>query len=232
MEKVQETFRSDRPNFIMIDENDINFKHPFCMTVAGPSQCGKTWFIMELLKRRNAIIYPPPSRIIYCYSVWQENFEEIKQNIDFIEFNNGLPKIDDINQSENNLIILDDLMSECIDDKKILHLFTVESHHKNISAIFLTQNIFCKGKYARSISLNSHYLILFRNVRDPSQVSHLGRQLYPKNSKFFDEAFNDAVTSQKFGYLIVDLKQNTPDNLRLRTIDRETFKTFIYLKKH
>jgi hypothetical protein len=215
----------------MINETDFYFKHPFCMTVAGPSQCGKTRFIMELLEKRSTFIYPNPSRIIYCYSVWQENFALMKENLESVEFHEGLPSIENMNAEENNLIILDDLMSECLDDKKILHLFTVGSHHRNISVIFLTQNIFCKGKHARSISLNSHYLILFRNIRDPSQIMHLGRQLYPGNVKYFEEAFDDAVMSQNYGYLIVDLKQNTPETLRLRTIDRETLTHFVYIKK-
>ena len=120
-------------------------------------------------------------------------------------------------------------MSECIDNKNILQLFTVGSHHKNISVIFLTQNIFCKGKHSRSINLNSHYLILFRNPRDASQINHLGRQLYPKNTKYFEEAFNDAI-STPYGYLIVDLKQDTPEDLRLRSVIARS-KVFVYLKK-
>ena len=67
-------------------------------------------------------------------------------------------------------------------------------------------------------------------MRDPSQISHLGRQIYLKNSKFFEEAFTDAV-SQAYGYLIVDLKQDTHDQLRLRSIDRATNTLYVYLKK-
>ena len=175
-------------------------------------------------------ITPLPTRIIYCYSVWQSSFDELEAVLPHIEFNEGIPDLASVTVKDNNLVILDDLMSECLDDKKMLHLFTVGSHHNNISAIFLTQNIFCKGKHARSISLNSHYLVLFRNVRDPSQISHLGRQIYPKNPKFFEEAFTDAV-SQSYGYLIVDLKQDTHDQLRLRSIDRATNTLYVYLKK-
>lgn len=214
----------------MINDTDLKFQHPFCMMVAGPSQCGKTRFIMDLLKHRLELIEPAPTRVVYCYSVWQSNYDDMKHMIPSIEFQQGVPALDGIDPDDNNIIILDDLMSECIDDKNILHLFTVGSHHNNISPIFLTQNIFCKGKHARSISLNSHYLILFRNPRDPSQVWHLGRQIYPRNMKYFEEAFNDAV-SQPYGYLVVDLKQETRDELRLRTLDRKDNRLFTYIKK-
>jgi len=56
-------------------------------------------------------------------------------------------------------------MSQVVDDKNILNLFTVGSHHRKNSVIFLTQNIYEKGKYARTISLNTHYFILFKNRR-------------------------------------------------------------------
>jgi hypothetical protein len=143
----------------MIDEFDVLFKHPFCMTVAGPSQCGKTRFKMDLLHKKNTAIYPTPTKILYCYSDWQDNFNELQQTMPFIEFQEGLPKIDTIDPSETNLIVMDDLMAQCVKDEKVLHLFTVGSHHKNTSVIFLSQNIFCQGKHARTISLNCHYLV-------------------------------------------------------------------------
>ena len=59
---------------------------------------------------------------------------------------------------ENTLLILDDLMSSV--DDKIVDIFTKKSHHSNISIIFVTQNIFNKNKYIRTISLKSNYIIV------------------------------------------------------------------------
>ena len=121
-------------------------------------------------------------------------------------------------------------MSQVVDDKNVLNLFTVGSHHRNISVIFLTQNIYEKGKYARSISLNSHYLILFKNRRDQAQINHLARQVYPGESNFFQEVFNEA-TNEKYGFLIVDLKQRSNNLLRLRTIDFLNGIIYVFVKK-
>lgn len=67
-----------------------------------------------------------------------------------------------------------------------------------------------------TISLNTNYLTLFNNPRDKYQISVLGRQMFPGNTKYFLEAFNDA-TSTPYGYLLIDYKSKTPDYLRLRT---------------
>ena len=80
----------------------------------------------------------------------------------------------------------------------------------------IVQNLFHKSKSHRTISLNAHYLVLFKNPRDVTQIRHLASQMYPSKSKFMVEAFHDA-TASPYGYLLVDLKQDTPEILRLRT---------------
>ena len=109
-------------------------------------------------------------------------------------------------------------------------LFTKGSHHRNLSIIYILQNIFPKGKESRTISLNAHYIFLFKNPRDPSQIQTLGRQIYPNQPKCLGEAYADA-TAKAHSYLLVDLKQ-TPDDLRLRTGLLPEEQTYVYIPKH
>ena len=76
--------------------------------------------------------------------------------------------------------------------------------------------MFDKNKENRTISLNSHYLVLFKNPRDATQIVNLAKQMYPGQNRFLKEAYSDA-TSRPYGYLLIDLKQNTPDSIRIRT---------------
>ena len=64
--------------------------------------------------------------------------------------------------------------------------------------------------------MNSQYMVVFKNPRDASHLANLARQMYPGRGAFVQEAFADA-TASPYGYLLIDLKQNTPDDLRLRT---------------
>jgi len=43
------------------------------------------------------------------------------------------------------------------------------------------------------MSLNSHYMTLFKNPRDASQFANPARQMYPKTSIFAVEAYKDAT---------------------------------------
>ena len=95
-------------------------------------------------------------------------------------------------------------------------IFTKFSHHRNISIIYLSQNLFYKSKQNRTMSLNAHYLVIFKSPRDQNQLATLARQMYPGNSKFLIEAFKDA-TQQPYGYLLINLKSDTEERLRIRT---------------
>ena len=66
------------------------------------------------------------------------------------------------------------------------------------------------------MSLNSHYLVLFKNPRDKLQILTLAKQLYPGQTDFFLNQHEEAV-KRPFGYLLIDLKTTTQDNCRLRT---------------
>ena len=96
--------------------------------------------------------------------------------------------------------------------------------------VYLTQNIFYKNKQARTLRLNSHCLVLFKNARDASQVANQARQMYPGKSAFMIEAFKNA-TSAPYWYLLIDIKQETDDKLRLRTGLFPGDDLFVYVRK-
>lgn len=187
----------------------LPLRHPFTMLIAGPTGCGKTRFTFKLVENTSLVIEPSPRRIVYCYAEYQQLFARYPR----VEFRRGLPNIDDFDGNEALLLIIDDLMQET--DESIANLFTKGSHHRNISVVFLVQNMFHKNKHIRTISLNSHYMVLFKNPRDASQFAALARQMYPNQSAFALEAYKDA-TQQPFSYLFVDLRPEQDDTLRLR----------------
>ena len=127
-----------------------------------------------------------------------------------------LPSEKDIAEFRPDIIVVDDLTYELGSNAALLKWFTKKSHHLNISIIFIVQILFFGGKFMRNISLNSQYIILLKNARDKRQIISLGSQIYPRNLSYFLDAY-DKATNKPFGYLLIDLSTNTPDELRLRT---------------
>jgi hypothetical protein len=210
-------------------DSDV-FQHPFTCLIAGPTQSGKTHFLKNILLFNKILINPAPDKIIYCYSSWQPIFEDLKNTLD-IQFCEGIINLEDLNKNSNNLVILDDLLNECENDSSILNLFTVGSHHKNTSVYFISQNLFSKGRFYRTISLNCNYMIIFKNPRDKSQINVLARQIFPNNISYFLESYTDAVENKSFSYLLIDLKQATLDKNRVQTGIIPGEKRIIYTPK-
>lgn len=195
--------------------NHLKFKHPFTLLIAGPTSSGKTNLIIKLLNdyRATTSIEKDRIKVLLCYGVWQETYKEINNPCIEVIFNEGFAyEYEDIRP---DIMILDDLMSEIANDKQLTAVFTKTSHHLNISVIFITQNIFHQSKEMRTISLNSHYIIVMKSPRDKMQIMTLGRQIYPTKSSFFIKAYETAV-AEPYGHLIIDMTSTSPDEMRLR----------------
>lgn len=183
---------------------------PFTCFIAGPSGCGKTQLVLRLIKHADEMISPRPTKIIWCYGIYQREFDKWPN----VEFREGLPSsAADI--ESGSLLIIDDLMAET--DSRITEIFTKASHHRSISCCYLTQNIYYAGKHNRTMNLNTHYLFLFKNPRDATQIQCLSRQMYPYTPRLLEEAFRDATSNKSFEYLFVDLKSDTDDKMRIRS---------------
>jgi len=129
--------------------------------VAGMSGSGKTVWVQSLLTQAYKMINLPPERIVWCYSKWQPAYMDMLVTIPNIEFVKGIPTALEqdayFNVNKRNLIVFDDQMIDAGKDQRIVDLFTRDSHHRNLSVIYIVQNVFHQGKGSRSISLNSHY---------------------------------------------------------------------------
>ena len=204
----------------------MKLQHPFTCIVSGPSGCGKSSLVKAIIQHE--VINPHPDKILWLYAEDQPLYQSMKN----VEFTQGIPEDLEtrFQKRHNNVLILDDLMTQCHSDERLTRLFSVGSHHKNLSIIFIIHNLFHYGKEMRTVSLNSHYIILFKNPRDRLQISTLARQMYPGQSQFLVEAFQDA-TKEAYGYLIIDLKPTTADKLRIRTGILPSDRQLVYVHK-
>jgi len=204
----------------------LPFKFPFRILVCGASQTGKSTLIAEIIKRRSESIDPCPQRIIYC-AKYKDSVPESIKNI--VEYLNEIPSDDfflSLNNEVRTVFILDDFMHEGIQSDAILNM-VLGGRHVNLGIIFLSQNMFAKGKYSRDISLNCNYIIVTKNVRDCTQLGYLSRQVFPKEKNFLPDIFKNFL-KQPFPYLLLDLRVDANDYIRVRT-DIFSWKTRCFL---
>lgn len=200
----------------MTETNEyLGFRSPFSCIVSGPSQSGKTFFVNQVLENHERLIDKfVQLKVLWCYGIESDSTgNQLKNPSVFIRYLKGLPTEKDLQGF--NTVIIDDLLTETARNEAMTNLFTRTVHHKNVNVFCLIQNIFFKSHVIRNLNLNANYIVLFRNIRDQTQLKIFARQFYPENSAFFTSAFDDA-TKKPYGYLLVDLHPKCDDHYRVR----------------
>jgi len=193
----------------------FQFHTPSSILVVEPSGCGKTVFTEKLLVDNLDLFENPVLAIHYCYGAWQDRFQSMQDH--GIVFHEGIPEYQDLVQwfpQGGGILVLDDLMDEGSGDKRVLDLFTKHSHHQNVTVLYLCQDMFPVGKYAKSISRNAHYIVAFKIPRDQLGVRNVLLQSFPTEWKDCLDTFHH-ITSRPFGYMLMDLHPASSDQHRL-----------------
>lgn len=199
-------------------EFDYRLHHPFAMSVAGASQSGKSTLIKDLLIQLDEVVDTKIDRVIYCYNEDEPDFaKEVEKKMKIqILFQKGM----DLDVAAGNtiptLVVLDDFMEEASKSEDVCKIFSKQSHHRSMSVIITLQNFFYKN--CRNLTLNSKYIVLFRNPRDSTIISFLGRQMNQgKAYPLLESAYEDATKNKPNSYLFIDLSQSQNDNYRFRS---------------
>ena len=200
------------------DDDDITydprFRVPGNMQIVGPSLSGKTTWLYRLIKDASVYFMDQNGdpclfqKMLYCYgSDWQPGTFDNFKNLG-VQFHQGLPPLPLSDafppDKRPGLLILDDLMQET----------ARSTHHLNLFAITLAQNLYPGGKDQATQNRNYHYTVLFKNPADTRYVKALGNR-WLGDSRTFYHLYTQAV-SRPYGYLVVDHHPQTPDAIRFR----------------
>ena len=109
-------------------------------------------------------------------------------------------------------------MTEAKCDQRIANPFTKDSHHRNKSIVYYTQNVLPQGKACRDKALNTKYLVLFNNSIDRQQVATFARRIYPSTSVAFMRKFEDAMAIP-YSYLVLKLGTSEQDRFQMDIFD-------------
>jgi len=158
--------------------DDLKFMHPFSCILSEPSGCAKTSFVKRFLQNFHHLCTEPifAGGIVWCYG---EKSAVASSLPTYVTFNKGVPENFGSANGEPSRMILEDPLTD-VYSKQVCELFTLGSHHRNISVILITQNLFHQGRIFRDISLNTHYILALKNIRDKKQFMYLAGQVYPK----------------------------------------------------
>lgn len=175
---------------------------------------GKTHFLQELIRKAPEIYDTRPGPVYYFYRVYQAKFREMP----LVHFIEGMCTFEwlrkNVSPRSNATIILDDLGRDMTEDTS--EIFSVGSHHVGCNVCLVVHNLFDRNRAFRNISLNTRYLVVYKNSRDASTIINLGKQFDPSNVRRLVAIYQKA-TERPFSYLFLDFDQKTEEDFRLRS---------------
>ena len=190
---------SNTHNEMNLDPEDLKLIHPFSLIISGPTASGKSTLLFQILENLHQNTKPAIQKVVFIYGVYQE----VYKNYPNIFFTDDLDYMD-VNTDIPTLIVLDDVMSSINSSKKLEELFTRGVHHRKVSVVLTLQNLFYHGSVMKTLRDNAMYIILTKHIQDVSKLNTFARQLEQKNSNYFKDSYQDAV-SKKYGYIACDL---------------------------
>ena len=166
-------------------------RQPSSVIVAGPSGSGKSELVEQWLQYLN-VFQVKPKKMVYVYDRWQPRFDRMQKN-DGIQFHHGLPDPGHLTKWFG--ATRGGVLGQ---DKRVLDLFTKDSHHRNYTVL----------------NLNVHYIVAFKNPRDQTGIRTILLQAFPDRWRQVLRLFK-RVTSRPFGYLMLDVYPASDDRYRL-----------------
>ena len=111
------------------------------------------------------------------------------------------------------MLYFEDSCEEICNSKAFVDIATAR-RHRELSTIYIKDNLFHQSKHGRDVELQNTHIVLFKSPRDVMQVSSLSAQL-GLGSELVDWCRD--VTSVPYGLLLIDLSPRTVDRLRYCT---------------
>ena len=197
---------------------DSKLVKPFRLIIGGGSGTGKTTILKRLINECH--FESPFDHIVYVYPDYLDESPSYFDQI--VEYRPGLGDLSYFSHlPKNSLIIFDDMMHECGNSDEIMKLFSVIARKRNLSVIFVVQNIFDKSKQMRNIRINATGFILF-NFYSANDITHrLIRDVGLKN--VLPKRLLDDIYAKPFSYIYLDLhpkSQSRFESVRSNIFDK------------
>ena len=194
--------------YTSISGDELNiFQKPARVIIAGSSGAGKSYFVSALISKYRQVF----TKVIVIGS----DLENCN-NLNITRDDSYDPLNDDENGNSPKLIIFDDIIYNKSHMKLAAECF-IRGRHKNISLLFLTQNIFLSDKDYRIIALNATHVGLFRS-RDLRQIQYFGKTFLCDNQiSEFIKLYKKKIVNIQYGYLFIDFTKSCDSPLMIRS---------------
>jgi len=199
--------KSHNPHY---DKHHI--KLPFRMIIAGNSGSGKTQTLLNLIYNMpntwEKIFIVTKNKDEALYNYLEDRLGE--QGLSIKEGISELPDLDSLDKTQNNLIVLDDLVNEPSKQQRPICDYFIRARKKNCSIIYISQSFYAVPKLIRD---NISYLII-KQVSSMKNLTMICRECSLGIEKKQLKKIYDDATQTKQDFLLIDLEGDKDERFR------------------
>jgi len=192
--------------------NRHHIKLPMRLIIRGNSGSGKTQTLLNLIHNM-----PQTWEKIFIVTKCKDeplyNYLEDKlgdQGLSIKEGIHELPDLDSLDKTQNNLVVLDDLVNEAAKLQKPICDFAIRCRKKNCSLIYISQSYYAVPKLIRD---NINYLII-KQVSSMKNLTMICRECSLGIDKKQLKKIYDDATQSKTDFLLIDLEGDKDERFR------------------
>ena len=225
--------------------DNFKWKPSFQAMIVGSSKAGKSIFTKNFINQwEHCTTGRPISRLTLFYSVWQDNYSDMLRALPadvLFESHAGLPNTNDdlptadestVNEFMGHqcrtatrlgpstgdgchVVIFDDLVLGQKQNSFLTSVFSVLSHHFDISVFVITQILFANTDLNRSLLRNCDQVVVCRSAVASSTLRGLQQLYFTNQPKYLADAYAK-ITAKGGDYVNVNLTPQCLDSQRVR----------------
>lgn len=192
--------------------NRHHIKLPMRLIICGNSGSGKTQTLLNLIHNM-----PDTWEKIFIVTKCKDeplyNYLEDKLGDKGLSIKEGiheLPDLDSLDKTQNNLVVLDDLVNEPAKQQRPICDFAIRCRKKNCSLIYISQSYYAVPKLIRD---NINYLII-KQVSSMKNLTMICRECSLGIDKKQLKKIYDDATQSKQDFLLIDLEGDKDERFR------------------
>jgi hypothetical protein len=189
-------------------------KNIFCV-IAGPTGCGKTNLMVNLLRKPDTLSYS--DIYVYCSTLYQKSYDNLKkyyENLEkmiksqnkisikiahFLDADEKIKNPSELDKTQNHIMIFDDVMLE---DQTQIKDYFCRGRHNNVNVFYLCQSLNKIAKHC--IKDNANIFILFKQNDKTLKHFHESHISGDMDLKEF-QSFCYKAWNKKHGFVVINI---------------------------
>ena len=198
---------------IQLRPSDLCFPRSLRAILVGPSQWGKSKYMMNMVRFKDQVFARPYTKFIFCSpnldseltspqdEAYKQEMIRLAEPAEMVFYNHVITEEElgeESNQGRERLLcFIDDFSDQVFSQKVTTQLFTRLSSHQQIDTVIgLHHGITSKqagGKNSGMIWNSANVIILFRSLANQASIGFLSTKIFPYANKHLEKSLNQAT---------------------------------------